>query len=347
MLFYLFNFYISYFIIILSFIMIFLTLKFFTEKNSDKFYKYKTNFNELSEKLQIFNNSGVIIDKTSSISYNDDYASFEKEMIRESVMIEELQADQKLQLEKANQEFNELNQRSNFNVSNVVPDKTKFILKNLSDKTKKIRFIFLFLFQFLSVLYRQALIIFTLVNYIKQGYANRNKKEDIENIYLFKISISNLLIVISLSLIIEYLLYRAYKAFNRYNDIHSVFRFYFYINSVILFIYSFLYDSYYLLLFFVLFISFNYVMDNKINHFFSVNYKNEQALFKCKVNELVNLAYYSGKICGSIVLFIFFEKEFYFLIFGAFIYFCASFYERFINLSKIIILGRSYSKEIN
>ena len=347
MLFYLFNLYISYFIIILSLIMIFLTLKFFTEKNSDKFYKYKTNFNELSEKLQIFNNSGVIIDKTSSISYNDDYASFEKDVIRESVMIEELQADQKLQLEKANQEFNELNQRSNFNVSNVVPDKTKFILKNLSDKTKKIRFIFLFLFQFLSVLYRQALIIFTLVNYIKQGYANRNKKEDIENIYLFKISISNLLIVISLSLIIEYLLYRAYKAFNKYNDIHSVFRFYFYINSVILFIYSFLYDSYYLLLFFVLFISFNYVMDNKINHFFAINYKNEQALFKCKVNELVNLAYYSGKICGSIALFIFFEKEFYFLIFGAFIYFCASFYERFINLSKIIILGRSYSKEIN
>ena len=96
--------------------MIFLTLKFFTEKNSDKFYKYKTNFNELSEKLQIFNNSGVIIDKTSSISYNDDYASFEKEMIRESVMIEELQADQKLQLEKANQEFNELNQRSNISM---------------------------------------------------------------------------------------------------------------------------------------------------------------------------------------------------------------------------------------
>ena len=168
-----------------------------------------------------------------------------------------------------------------------------------------------------------------------------------ENIYIFKISISNLLIVISLSLVIEYLLYRAYKAFNRYNDIHSVFRFYFYINSVILFIYSFTYDSSYLLLFFVLFISFNYVMDNKINLFFSVNYKNEQTPFKFKVNQLVNLAYYSGKIFGSIGLFISFGNEFYFLIFGAFIYFCASFYERFINLSKIIILGRSYSKELN
>ena len=347
MLFYLFNLYISYFIIILSLIMIFLSLKIFTEKNSDKFYKYKTNFNELSDKLQIFNNSGIIIDKSVSISYNEDYSSFERDMVRESVMIEELQADQKLQLEKANQEFNELNQKSNFNVSNVVPDKTKFILKNLSDKTKKVRFIFLFLFQFLSVFYRHILIIFTLVNYIKQGYAVKYKKEDLENIYIFKISISNLLIVISLSLVIEYLLYREYKDFNKYNDINSVFRFYFYINSVILFIYSFTYDSSYLLLFFVLFISFNYVMDNKINLFFSVNYKNEQTPFKFKVNQLVNLAYYSGKIFGSIGLFISFGNEFYFLIFGAFIYFCASFYERFINLSKIIILGRSYSKELN
>jgi hypothetical protein len=88
-------------------------------------------------------------------------------------------------------------------------------------------------------------------------------------------------------------------------------------------------------------------MDNKINLFFSVNYRNEKTPFKFKVNELVNLAYYSGKILGSIVLYIFFDKEFYFLLFGAFIYFCASFYDKFIKLSKIIILGRSFSKEIN
>ena len=347
MLFYFFNRYISYFIIILSILMTILFLKLFTEKNAENFYKYKTNFNELFEKIQIFNNSGVLIDKSQPISYNDDFNSYERNLVRESVMIEELQAEQKLQLEKANKEFNELNQKSNFNVSNVVPDKTKFILKNLSDKTKKVRFLFLFLFEFLSVFYRHILIILTLVNYIKQGDAKRDKSEEIEDIYLFKISLYDLLIVISLSLALEYLLYLAYKAFNRYNDIHSVFRFYFYINSAILFIFPFTYDSPYLLLFFVLFISFTYVMDNKINVFFSVNYRNEQTPFKFKVNELVNIAYYSGKILGSIGLCIFFNREFYFLIFGAFIYFCASFYDRFIKLSKIIILGRSYSKEIN
>ena len=66
-----------------------------------------------------------------------------------------------------------------------------------------------------------------------------------------------------------------------------------------------------------------------------------------KVNELVNIAYYSGKILGSFSLVFFFDKEFYFLIFGALIYFGASFYDRFIKLSKVIILGRSHSKEIN
>ena len=347
MLFYLFNRYISYLIIILSLIMIILFWKFFTEKNSDKFYKYKTNFNELSEKIEIFNNSGVIIDKSKITIDNEDYMSMDKYMVRESVMIEQLQIDQKLQLEKANQEFNELNEKNNFNVSNVVPDKTKFILKNLSDNTRKIRFSFLFLFQFISVFYRHTLIILSLVNYIRQVDEKIKNEGDIQDVYLFGIPIYDILIVISLSLTLDYLLYRAYKAFNRYNDIHSIFRFYFYINSVILFIYPFTYDTPYLLLFFVIFISFNYVMDNKINLFFSVNYRNEKTPFKFKVNELVNLAYYSGKILGSIGLYIFFDKEFYFLLFGAFIYFCASFYDKFIKLSKIIILGRSFSKEIN
>ena len=146
---------------------------------------------------------------------------------------------------------------------------------------------------------------------------------------------------------LDYLLYKAYKAFNRYNDIHSIFRFYFYINSLILFIYPFTYDSPYLLLLFVIFVSFNYVMDNKINIFFAVNYRNEKTPFKVKVNELVNIAYYWGKILGSFSLVFFFDKEFYFLIFGALIYFGASFYDRFIKLSKVIILGRSHSKEIN
>ena len=96
MLFYLFNRYISYLIIILSLIMIILFWKFFTEKNSDKFYKYKTNFNELSEKIEIFNNSGVIIDKSKITIDNEDYMSMDKYMVRESVMIEQLQIDQKI-----------------------------------------------------------------------------------------------------------------------------------------------------------------------------------------------------------------------------------------------------------
>ena len=347
-LFYLLNKYISYLIIIFCLLMIILFLNFFTEKNSDNFYKYKTNFNELSEKIQIFNNSGEIIDKNKSEAYNEEYMqSFERDMVRESVAIEQLQLEQKLQLEKANQEFNELNQRSNFNISNVVPEKTKFILQSLSGGTKRIRFIFLFLFQFCSVFFRQMLIILTLVNYIKKADVNKNKNDDIQNIYLFKISIYDIIMVSSLSFALDYILYKAYKVFIRNNDIISIFRFYFYINSLIIFVYPFAYDSSYLLLLFVIFISFNYVMDNKIILFFSVNYINEQTPFKYKVNELVNMAYYLGKILGSISLCVVFDKEFYFLIFGAMIYFGASFYDRFIKLSKIIILGRSYSKEIN
>lgn len=347
-LFYLFNKYISYFIIIFCLLMIILFLKYFTEKTSDKFYKYKTNFNELSGKIEIFNNSGELIDKNKSNSYNEEFmAPFDRDMIRESVAIEQLQAEQKLQLEKANQEFNELNQKSNFNISNVVPEKTKFILQSLSGGTKKIRFIFLFFFQFFSVFFRHILTILSLINYIRQTDVNKNKEDDIQDIYLFKTNFYDILIVFALSLVLDYLLYKAYKAFNRYNDIHSIFRFYFYINSLIIFIYPFACDSPYLLLLFVIFISFNYVMDNKINLFFAVNYVNEQTPFKYKVNELVNKAYYLGKILGSISLFIVFDKEFYFLIFGALIYFGASFYDRFVKLTKIIILGRSYSKEIN
>ena len=346
--FYLFNKYVCYFIIFFCLLMIILFLNFFTEKNSDKFYKYKTNFNELLEKMHLFDNSGEILEKNKKSSINDEILySFERNMIRESVALEQLKAEQQLQLEKANQEFNELNQKNNFNIYNVVPDKTKFILKNLSDKTRKIRFIFLFFFQFFSVFYRQILTILTLVNYINQAEVNRNTNDEIEDVQLFKISAFDILMVFSLSLALDYLLYKAYKAFNRYNDIHSIFRFYFYINSLILFIYPFSYDSPYLLLLFVIFISFNYVMDNKIILFFGENYRDEKTPFKFKVNELVNIAYYSGKIFGSISLFIIIEKEFYFLIFGALIYLGASFYERFIKLSKIIILGRSFSKEIN
>ena len=349
-LFYFFNRYISYIVIIICFIMILLFLKFFTEKNSDNFYKYKTNFNELLEKIEFFDNSGELIGKSNSSLYNENENNFlpnDRYIIRESVAIEKLQKEQQMQLEKANQEFNQINEISNFNISSVVPDKTKFILKIISDGTKKVRFIFLFLFQFLSVFYKQVLIILTLINYIKQKDVKRKKNEDIQDIYLFKISVVDISIVFSLALTLDYLLYKAYKAFNRYNDIHSIFRFYFYINSLILFIYPFTYDSPYLLLLFVIFVSFNYVMDNKINIFFAVNYRNEKTPFKVKVNELVNIAYYSGKILGSFSLVFFFDKEFYFLIFGALIYFGASFYDRFIKLSKVIILGRSHSKEIN
>ena len=111
--------------------MIILVLNFFTEKNSDKFYKYKTNFNELLEKIKIFDNSGEIIEKNKQPSINDDISySFERNMIRESVALEQLQSEQKLQVEKANEEFNELNKKNNFNIYNVVPDKTKFIFRN-------------------------------------------------------------------------------------------------------------------------------------------------------------------------------------------------------------------------
>ena len=341
--FYLFNKYFCFSIIFFFSLIEILFLFLFTEKNSENFYKYKTNFNELSEKIKFFNNSGAIIEKSQSINdNNEDFFNMGQD-IRESVAIEELKEEQKLQLEKANKEFNELNKLSNFNVSNIVPDKTKFVIKSLSDGTKNKRTVFLFLFQFLSTFYKHAVLLITLINYIKNAKINNDiNSHHIQSIYLVKITIYDILVVISLPL--GYLLY---KSFNRYNDIHSVFRFYFIINCVLLFIFTFQYKSNYLLLFFVIFISFNYVMDNKINAFFAVNYRNEKTSFGMKVNGLVNFAYYLGKICASISFYFLANKEFYFLLCGTLIYFGASFYDKFIRLSKIIILGRAFSKEIN
>ena len=99
--------------------------------------------------------------------------------------LEELKEDQKLQLEQANKEFNELNKLSNFNVSNIVPDKTKFVIKSLSDGTKNKRTIFLFLFQFLSNFYKHAVLLITLINYIKNAKINNDiNRHHIQSIYL-------------------------------------------------------------------------------------------------------------------------------------------------------------------
>ena len=341
-LFYLFNKYVCFSIIIIYSIMAILFLCLFTDKNSDNFYKYKTNFNELSEKIKIFSNSGTIINKTQSIHFNDD-VMYDSGMVRESVLMEDLKEEQKIQLEKANQEFNELNKKSNFNVSNIVPEKTKLIIKDLTNKTKKVRIIFLFAFKFLSVFYKQTVFIITLINYINNA-KNKNeiRNRNIQKTYLFKISFYDILVVVSSPL--GYLLY---KAFNRNNQIHSVFRFYFIINSVLLFIFTFQYDSNYLLLYFMIYNTFNYVMDNKIFYFFAVNYRNEKAFFGTTVNKMIYLAYYLGKIIGSACFYFLTNNEFYFLASGTFIYFAASFYDRIIKLPKIIILGRAYSKEIN
>ena len=202
----------------------------------------------------------------------------------------------------------------------------------------------MFLFQFLSSFYKHSVLLITLINYIQNTKINNDiiNRHHLQNSYLYNITVYDILVVISLPL--GYLLY---KSFNRYNDIHSVFRFYFIINCILLFIFTFQYNSNYILLFFVIFISFNYVMDSKINLFFAINYRNEKTRFKIKINGLVNLAYYLGKIIGSICFYFLVNKEFYFLACGTLIYFGASFYHRFIKLSKIIILGRTYSKEIN
>ena len=341
-LFYLFNKYFCFSIIFIFALMAILFLFLFTEKNAENFYKYKKNFNELLEKIRIFSTSGTIIERSHSINYNDDLL-LDGPPVRESVLLEDLKEEQKIQLEIANREFNELNEKSNFNVSNIVPEKTKLVLKDLASKTKKVRIIFLFAFQFLSVFYKQAVFIITVINYINNAkIKNDINNNNVQNIYLFKINIYDILVIISSPL--GYLLY---KAFNRYNDIHSVFRFYFIINSALLFIFTFQYNSNYLLLFFMIFTIFNYVMDNKINYFFAVNYKNEKAFLGFKVNQLVNLAYYLGKIIGSASFYFLINKEFYFLACGTFIYFAASFYDRLIKLNKIIILGRAFTKEIN
>ena len=341
-LFYLFNTYFCFAIIFLFSLISILFLIIFTEKNSENFYKYKTNFNELSEKIKIFSNTGTIIERSNSINYNDEIFLGRMD-VRESVLMEELNLDDKIRLAKANEEFNKLNEKSNFNISNVVPERTKFIIKNLSDGTKKIRIMFLFFFHFLSNFYKHAVFLITLINYIKNSKINNDINNNyIENIYIFKKTVYDIIIIISLP--VGYLLY---KAFNRYNDIHSIFRFYFIINCIILFIYTFQYESKYLMFNYMIFISFNYVMDNKIDLFFAINYRNEQTVFGMKVNKLINISYYFGKICGSICFYLFVNREFYFLFCGTLIYFLASFYDRLIKLSKIIILGRFYSKEIN
>ena len=343
LLFYLLNKYFCFITIFLFLLLAFLFLFFYTEKDSEVFYKYKTNFNELSEKIKFFNNSGEIIERSQDINFNNDDIFNDDDGVRESVVLEDLREEQRIQLERANKEFNEINKRSNFTISNIVPEKTKWVIKNLSDGTKKTRIMFLFFFQFLSVFYKQTVFLITFINYIKNAKINNDiNNSHIQKPYLFKITIYDVFVIISLPL--GYLLY---KAFNRYNDIHSVFRFYFIINCVLLFIFTFEYQSNYLLLFFVIYTTFNYVMDSKINIFFAVNYRNDQTYFKIKVNKLVNLAYYFGKIIGSICFYFFINNQFYFLSFGVLIYFGASFYDRFIKLSKIIILGRSYSKEIN
>ena len=66
--------------------MILLFLKFFTEKNSDNFYKYKTNFNVLLEKIEFFDNSGELIGKSNSSLYNEnenDFLPNDRYIIRE------------------------------------------------------------------------------------------------------------------------------------------------------------------------------------------------------------------------------------------------------------------------
>ena len=338
LLFYLFNKYFCYIIIFLFSLISILFLALFTEKNSENFYKYKTNFNELSEKIKIFNNNGEIIEKSQLFNYNNDDIINNDVEVRESVLLEDLKEEQKIQLEKANKEFNELNQKSNFNVSNLVPEKTKLIIKSLTDATKSKRTKFIFSFQFLSTFYKHIVLLISIINYIKKV----NLNTDNERTNLFNIRTYDVIVVISLPL--GYLLY---KSFNRYNDIHSIFRFYFIINCVLLFIFSFQYDSNYILLNCVIFTSFNYVMDSKINLFFAVNYRNETSFFKMKTNSLVNLAYYLGKIASSICFYFFIDNEFYVLSSGTLIYFIASFYDKYISLSTIIILGRAYSKELN
>ena len=341
--FYLFNKYFCYCLIILLSLLPLFFIFLFTDKSSEKFYKYKTNFNELSEKIIFFNHTGAIIESSQSLNYNNDELINIHADVRESVMFEELKEEQKIQLERANREFNELNKKSNFNVSNRVPETTKFLIKDLTDKTKKSRILFLFFFQLLSVFYKHSVLLITLINYIQNAKINNDiNNHNIQDTYLFNITVYDILVIISLPL--GYLLY---KSFNRYNDIHSIFRFYFIINCVLLFIFTFQYDSNYLLLFFVIYISFNYVMDSKINIFFAANYRNDSAFCGMKVNRLVNMAYYIGKIVSSFCFYFFVNREFYFLSVGTLIYFVSSFYHRFIKLSKIILLGRAYSKEIN
>lgn len=321
-------------ILIMSFILMsFLIFFFFTEKDSKDFYQFRPNLKELSEKIEFFDKNGMIIQKKDSNDINNDIILSDEPDLKESIMnLEELKNSQKIKIEKANEEFSNMNEKSNFNVSNLVLRNTKNIIKNISDNSKNRRGFFLFLFQFLSSFYKQAILIIFLIN-----YTNNNIDRTI-----FKKQLYDIIVILSLP--IGYLLY---KAFNRYNDIHYIFRFYFIINCVLLFIFAFQYNSKYILFFFMIFISFNYVMDGKINMFFAINYRNEESIFKIKLNKLFNFAYYFGKIFGSLSFYFFVGKEFWFLSFGTFIYFLAIFYYKFIQLPKIILLGRVYSKEIN
>ena len=97
----------------------------------------------------MFNNSGRIIEHFKSINFNNDDLYGGK--IRESLLLEASKEKQKIQLEKANKEFNELNIRNNFNASNIVPEKSKFVIKTLTDGTRNIRTIFFIFIQIFKI----------------------------------------------------------------------------------------------------------------------------------------------------------------------------------------------------
>ena len=313
-------------IIVIYSIMSLLVLVLFTDIDSKSFLKYKSNFYREFNQLKFFDSSGVVFEKIAEdLSFsdrNDDLID------RTSLVIEKLKEDEKKMLDIANKEFDELNARGNFNVSNIVQEKTNFLLLRLADSSKKYRVVFLLIFVYFSCLLKQYLIYFMLKNlFMSEDYSTKNLIP-----FIFAFLIGN---------IIQNMLHKL-------NNIELIFKLYCIGNFAMIVIKLFNFVP--LIVYILLYVPFNHVMGNKLNKFFAINYLNEKTFFKIKLNSLANFIFYLGKIsgCGIFVLECFgnITIRTIIIVLGLVTYSTFIFFENFIRLSKIVMLGRALSKKM-
>ena len=314
-------------IIVIYCIMSLLVLVLFSDFNSKDFLKYKPKFFKEFNQIKFFDSSGVILEKLA-----DDLAFSDRNddlIDRTSIVIEKLKEDEKKMLAIANKEFDELNAKANFNVSNIVLEKTNYLLLRLVDTSKKWRVAFLLIFVYFSSLFKQYLIYFMLQNLfmVEDNFSALNLISFVFAPLIGKI-IQNML--------------------HKLNNIELIFKLYCIGNFTMLVLK--LFNLVPIIVYILLYLPFNHVMGNKLNKFFAINYLNEKTFFKINLNSLANLIFYLGKISGCVIFIlecldnIIVRTTIIFL--GLAVYSTFIFFENFIRLSKIVMLGRVWSKKM-